>query len=182
LDQQTVRAALKAFNVLVRGKMSVSSLQPSTRYLRLLKLDDHTQTQTQTPPKVTSTSLMDSSVLISLLEWRAAALVRDLASMSQKYSSAADTGALVGVNVSTLRNGNVDVEDATVYQRVSRAVTEAFVAGQVGEILAELETRGVEDEKQKLGSREIVVMRKVYTLVSFFWFWVSVSVLKSIHN
>lgn len=49
--------------------------------------------------------------------------------------------------------------DATMTQRVSRAVTEAFVAARVGEMIAALST--------DLQPREAEVVKKVYLLASF---------------
>jgi len=108
----------------------------------------------EAPPRITPASLADPSTLVLLLEWRAVALVKNFALMLQRKPTA--TGA-DGTNLQ-------DVEDATAYQRVSRAITEAFVAGQVEEMLEELNVRGKKEEK--LGQREVVIVKKLYTLVS----------------
>jgi hypothetical protein len=73
----------------------------------------------------------DITALVQLLEWRAARIVQELAR-------------------------NPDVVDASMNQRVSKAVTEAFVAAQVAEIVADL----------TLPSTEREVVTDVYKLVS----------------
>ncbi|THU89410.1 peroxisomal oxidase [Dendrothele bispora CBS 962.96] len=153
LDQQTVRAALKAFRDITSGNTPLSSLQPSNHYLRLLVSE-------QIPPIINPISLTtDPATLILLLEWRAAALVKDLASMLKRNSAA------TGSDGSTPQS----VEDATVYQRVSKAVTEAFIAGQLGKMLQDLDLESNPKgrrlkEDQKLGEKELRMIKKLYTL------------------
>ncbi|KAF8064384.1 peroxisomal oxidase [Lyophyllum atratum] len=65
------------------------------------------------PPTVTDASWQDPAFAIDLLEWRAALLVQEHAQ-------------------------TFEISDASVNQRVSKAVTEAFIAVQVGEIIANL--------------------------------------------
>jgi hypothetical protein len=86
---------------------SVSSLSPSSYYLRLL-----IQPGVQ-PPELNDFSWRDPSIAALLLEWRAARMVYEHAQTSTE-------------------------PDATVSQRVSKAVTEAFIASQVLEILKNL--------------------------------------------
>ena len=112
LDQQVVRSALKSLNSLMSPPSASSeNLPDSSRYLRFLL-----------NPRPVSISDSDSSSSwdnpdkpILLLEWRAAVLVRDHALNVQK-------GEL----------------DGTMNQRVSKAVTEAFVAVQIGEAIRDL--------------------------------------------
>lgn len=49
--------------------------------------------------------------------------------------------------------------DSNVDRRVSKAVTEAFVASQVGEML--------KTSEDKLPAREAQVLKKLFTLVSY---------------
>ncbi|KAF9262889.1 peroxisomal oxidase [Marasmius fiardii PR-910] len=138
LDQQVVRAALKAFTTLFENLKSqrqnvtelASSLPPSSAYLRRLlpRPDNHSSE----PPILSETSWSDPSVLITLLEWRASLLVHELAQTNQS-------------------------PDATIYQRVSKASTEAFVAGRVGEMLTLL-------SKSKMSSKDQEVVRSLYLL------------------
>ncbi|KAF5376636.1 hypothetical protein D9615_007859 [Tricholomella constricta] len=108
LDQQVVRAALKSYKALfsLSPTPSASSLSPSSNYLRLLLPPSQ-------PPQVTDSAWHDPAFAITLLEWRAAILVREHA------RTFADP-------------------DASVNQRVAKAVTEAFIAVQVGEIMKNL--------------------------------------------
>nr|GAT48801.1 peroxisomal oxidase [Mycena chlorophos] len=85
------------------------------------------------PPQLTAASWNDHTVPILILEWRAALLVNEAAQTAKE-------------------------PDSTLTQRVSRAVTEAFVAGQVGGMIAALPT------KPGLSPKEVDVLRKVYLL------------------
>ena len=122
LDQQVVRAALKAFDALaVRKTRTTNDLTPSTAYLRHLLA-----------PPPPSAKWDDPQTAITLLEQRAALMVRD-------------------------RALHLREPDASMDQRVSRAVTDAFVAAQVGEIIRTLEA--------DVGQRNAGVLRKLYNLV-----------------
>ncbi|KAJ7437267.1 peroxisomal oxidase [Mycena galericulata] len=127
LDQQVLRAALKAFRGLfsTTSKPTADSLSPSSYYLRLL-LDSQLL-----PPELGPTSWTTPTAAILLLEWRAALIVHEIAQ-------------------------TVAAPDATATQRVSRAVTEAFVAARVGEMIEVLGT--------VLKPREAEVVRKLYIL------------------
>ncbi|KAI0369512.1 acyl-CoA oxidase [Pilatotrama ljubarskyi] len=126
LDQQVVRAALKAYDTLViRKARSVSELTPSSLYLRLLVKPD---SATTIPAALVWT---DPQTSILLLEQRAAAMVAERAKHQNDPDASSDT-------------------------RVARAVTDAFVAVQVGEII-----RGLE---RIPGGREAQVLQKVYLL------------------
>ncbi|OJT11283.1 Peroxisomal acyl-coenzyme A oxidase 1 [Trametes pubescens] len=110
LDQQVVRAALKAYDALVARKTkSISDLTPSSAYLRLLVQGE--------PIADTSSAAAweDPRTAILLLEKRAAAMVRE-------------------------RAKHRDDPDAGSDHRVSRAVVDAFVAVQVGENIRDLES------------------------------------------
>ncbi|KAE9389428.1 acyl-CoA oxidase [Gymnopus androsaceus JB14] len=131
LDQQAVRAALKAFRVLFgpEGKSQpsasvIQNLPPSSDYLQppILKDDDSS-----------SSSWYDSETLILLLEWRAALLVHELAQTLQD-------------------------PDATIYQRVSKGTTEAFVARRVGEMISGLKAQ------PELKPNDVDVLRRLYIL------------------
>lgn len=102
LDQQVVRAAVKSFKAL----SSQPSLSPSTAYLRILA-------EKEPMPAIRSESWKDPKVLVLLLEWRAALVVREYAA-------------------------HIPSSDANVQQRVSKAVAEAFVGARVGEFIQEL--------------------------------------------
>ncbi|KAF8190757.1 peroxisomal oxidase [Mycena galopus ATCC 62051] len=127
LDGQVLRAALKAFRGIFTATppSSVSSLSPTSQYLRLL-LD-----RELVPPELSPRSWTHPATAILLLEWRAALLVHDSAQ-------------------------TLSEPDATITQRVSRAVTEAFVAARVGELIESLRT--------VLRQREAGIVGKVYLL------------------
>ncbi|KAG6864904.1 hypothetical protein C0991_006474, partial [Blastosporella zonata] len=132
LDQQVVRAALKAHNALMSSSNPMThseSLSPSSSYLCLLVLPN------QGPPTPSATLWLDPKTSIALLEWRAALLVRDHARI---------------IATSQL--------DAAVYQRIAKAVTEAFVAVQVGKMVDDLGSVG------KVTGESAAVVRGVYTL------------------
>ncbi|KAK1236046.1 hypothetical protein PQX77_000725 [Marasmius sp. AFHP31] len=139
LDQQVVRAALKAFSTLMtcaqtQGRHKVlelsQALPPSSAYLkRLLPGPDKRPSE---PPVLSDASWQDYGVLITLIEWRAALLVHEIAQTT-------------------------DSPDATIYQRVSKAVTEAFVAGRVGEMISQL-------EQPEMKARDTEVVKRVYSL------------------
>ncbi|KAL0578791.1 hypothetical protein V5O48_003203 [Marasmius crinis-equi] len=139
LDQQVVRAALRTFTTLISCAKTQSqdklneladSLPPSSIYLkRLLPGPDKRPSE---PPVLSEASWADPGVLISLLEWRAALLVHEVAQTT-------------------------DALEATIYQRVSKAVTEAFVAGRVGEMLVLLNER-------EIGPKDKEVVKRVYIL------------------
>jgi acyl-CoA oxidase len=126
LDQQVVRAALKSHKILFSTKYSsASQLSPLSYYLRLL-FDSAV-----TLPDPSQSSWNNPTLLILLLEWRAARLVQELAQ-------------------------NQSETDPSINQRVSKAVTEAFVATQVGEMI----------NKLSLLSEEKSVVSDLYILVS----------------
>ncbi|KAG5650389.1 hypothetical protein H0H81_012401 [Sphagnurus paluster] len=81
------------------------------------------------PPQLKDSSWKDATFAINILEWRAAVLVREHA---KTFSQ----------------------PDASVNQRVSKAVTEAFIAGQVGQIMDNLSL--------PIGTSN--VLRSLYTL------------------
>ncbi|KAI0772371.1 peroxisomal oxidase [Trametes elegans] len=127
LDQQVVRAALKAHDALAaRG---VAGLTPSSAYLRLLIAPDGL-----VPLRAgAGEHWREPRTAVLLLERRAAALVRE-------------------------RAAHRDGPDASADQRVARAVTDAFVAVQVREIVEALAGGGT------VGGREAEQLRKVYVL------------------
>ena len=110
-----MRAALKAYKALQPGH---TDLPPSSAYLQRL-------TTGENPPSgITFTSIealvADPSMLVALLEWRAALVVRELA----------NAGEVTGMDAA----------------RVARAVTDAFVAARVAEMAQEVENDGVRRE------------------------------------
>ncbi|OCB91493.1 peroxisomal oxidase [Sanghuangporus baumii] len=121
LDQQVVRAALKAHN------QSQSSTHQSTfsAFLRLLK-EKGSETQIAL---FESPNWVDWRVVVEVLEWRAARSV-------ESYAKA-------------LENGQ---PDASADQRVSRAVTEAYVATQVADMIQSLSRLGLGDSAAIVGS------------------------------
>lgn len=135
LDQQAVRAALKAFRTVFgpdgNSKPSSSitqNLPPSSNYLRLLA------SSSSEPPILKESSWNDPETLILLLEWRAALLVHELAQTSQD-------------------------PDATIYQRVSKGTTEAFVARRVGDMIDGLKSNPL------LNTNDVGVLSRLYLLV-----------------
>ncbi|KAI9058687.1 peroxisomal oxidase [Trametes sanguinea] len=127
LDQQVVRAALKAFEALVvRKTRAVSDLTPSTTYLRHLVGRDAASSLAPT-----AGSWDDPTTAIVILEKRAAAMVAE-------------------------RARHLDQPDAGSDRRVARAVTDAFVAVQVGEIMNSL--------GDIVGRSEATVLQKLYLL------------------
>ncbi|KAG5219747.1 oxidase [Salix suchowensis] len=121
LDQQVVRAALKAFRSFTPST-EVKSLPPSSIYLRLLRGQ---------PSLSSDWSVPETPILY--LEWRAVKIVQELAH-------------------------NANDTDASMNQRVSKAVTEAFIARQVGEMIKDL------NSKSGLDGRSAVVVAKLYLL------------------
>ena len=136
LDQQVVRAAFKAYRALKNSipRSSAEALSPSSYYLRLLIAPR------PAPPSFHSTSdWTDPAALILALEWRAALVVQAHAQLNDGEG------------------------DANGPQRVSNAVSDAFVASQVGEMINNLAT-------SSLGSKERKVIEQVYILVRHWLF------------
>jgi acyl-CoA oxidase len=153
LDQQAVRAALKAFRNLfgADGKSRPSSstlnnLPPSMYYLRLLVSSSNEPPIVREGDKTTSSLDLSSSswtnpeTLILLLEWRAALLVYEMAQTAQN-------------------------PDSTIFQRVSKGTTEAFVARSVGGMFM-----GLRGDDRGLKEKDVLVLQRLYLLVSFFCF------------
>lgn len=133
LDQQVVRAALKTYKTLFSSKPpSLSSLSPSSVYLR------HLVEPPTLPSLFAADTWRNTNTAVLLLELRAALIVHEHA----KNVGEGDT-------------------DASANQRVSKAVTEAFVAVQV---------KGMIESLGSVGSREREVVGKVFLLVSCFLF------------
>lgn len=118
LDGQVVRAAAKLCKAVLSSTSSVAELPLPSAYLRLLF------TTSEAPPQVTASTWHDVHSIVLLLEWRAALMVKNF----------------------TQTPADVDV-DASVNQRLAKAVTEAFVAAQVGEMISNLATLPSEDAK-----------------------------------
>ncbi|KAF9456699.1 acyl-CoA dehydrogenase/oxidase C-terminal [Collybia nuda] len=108
LDQQVVRAALKSFRTLFSTKTPSTSSLSPSSYYLRLLIQPATL-----PPELTEASWKDPSIAALLLEWRAALMVYEHAQTSSD-------------------------PDASVNQRVSKGVTEAFIGSQVLEIIKEL--------------------------------------------
>lgn len=118
LDGQVVRAATKLCKAVLSSVLAVSKLPLPSAYLRLLS------TTGEAPPQVTASTWHDVQSVVLLLEWRAALMVKNF--------------------TQTPANGDVD---ASVNQRLAKAVTEAFVAAQVGEMINNLANLPSEDAK-----------------------------------
>lgn len=135
LDLQVIRAAVKAYDRFSTTK-DISELSPSTKYLRALT--DTTPLPVATPsttPLSAWTAVgpwADPQTAVRVLELRGAYVARDYAK-------------------------HVGDADASAAQRVSKAVTEAFVAGQIGSYMGEL--------RKQLPTREAGVIRDLLTLV-----------------
>lgn len=129
LDQQVVRSALKSFRSLFTNKdktVPTASLLSPSSYYLRLLLDSANE-----PPPLTASSWQDPATSIILLEWRAALLVHEIAQTQAQ-------------------------PDATLNQRVSRAVAEAFVAVQVGDMIKNI----------PLAEKEADAVKALYHLVS----------------
>lgn len=118
LDQQVVRAAMKAYN-----QPSSDTYSSFNTYIRLL----HGEKVNILGTEFEAPDWTDSQVVINILEWRAARAVQAHA-VSQKS----------------------DTTDAGSNQRVSRAVSEAYVAAQVGEMRYSMGRAGVGKESESL--------------------------------
>ncbi|KAL5478962.1 hypothetical protein ACEPAI_2249 [Sanghuangporus weigelae] len=110
LDQQVVRAALKAYN----QSQSSTYLSTFSPFLRLLKGKGSKLFE--------SPNWADWRVVVEVLEWRAARSV-------ESYAKALESGQL----------------DASADQRLSRTVTEAYVATQVADMIQTLNRAGLGD-------------------------------------
>ncbi|TDL27073.1 acyl-CoA oxidase [Rickenella mellea] len=108
LDQQVVRGALKSLRALKSAGNKAASNLTPSSAYLRLLLPS-----SSAPPTITNETWSNSRALILLLEWRAARIVASRATMPED-------------------------SDASVDQRVSRAVSEAFVAAQVGEMISGL--------------------------------------------
>lgn len=126
LDQQVVRAALKSYHSLFSSKPP--AVASLTPSSAYLR---HLVNPPTIPASFSDKDLRDPATSILLLELRAARLVHEHA------QNALET-------------------DASANQRVSRAVTESFVAPQVGGIIDSLSSMPVKDR---------VVVSKVFLLV-----------------
>ena len=125
MDLQIVRTALKSLRDFKNNGESLSKLTPFSSYLRFLN-DDSPVAVLDRDISVWSEPLS----CINLLQWRAARLVGT-------YQE------------------NAQVPDPMINQRVSRAVSEAFVADQVKDILANMSLKG--RERQALTSLLMLV-------------------------
>ncbi|KAH8822666.1 peroxisomal oxidase [Flagelloscypha sp. PMI_526] len=133
LDLQVVRGALKTLESVQKSASSgqAPSLSPSSAYLRLL-LPSHEPPQL---PTSVDGWQSDAPRLVLLLEWRAAFLVQNHARL-------------------VLQNGE-DSIDASSAARVSKGVTESFVATQVLKIITSL---------NDLPAHTAQVVKKLYIL------------------
>ncbi|THH33351.1 hypothetical protein EUX98_g807 [Antrodiella citrinella] len=133
LDQQVSRAAVKAFqafaSVSTPSTNSTPPLTPSNFYLRTLSSSNHDGTSL--PSRHTLIDSASPKTLVDVLEKRAACVVRQ--------------------HVATLHDS-----DASIEQRVARAVMDAFVARQALEIL--------EGAESALGPEEVAALTNLLTL------------------
>lgn len=128
LDQQVVRAALKSYRSLF-SESKESTTQSLLPSSRYLRL---LIPPTRSLPSFTEDDFRSPTTSILLLEWRAALIVEK--------------------NART-----VDDPDASINQRVAKAVTEAFIAAQIGEIINTLGSTGMTESEQ-------IIVGKVYLL------------------
>lgn len=128
LDQQVVRAALKSYRSLFSSKPP--AVASLTPSSAYLR---HLVNPPSIPASLSDKDLRDPAISILLLELRAALVVHEHA------QNALET-------------------DANANQRVSKAVTESFVAVQVG---------GMIDSLSSVPAKDRVVVSKVFLLVSF---------------
>ncbi|KAG2105463.1 peroxisomal oxidase [Suillus discolor] len=131
LDGQVVRAATKLCKAVLSSTSAVAKLPLPSAYLRLLS------TTSEAPPQVTSSTWHDVHSVVLLLEWRAALMVKNF--------------------TQTPASGDVD---ANVNQRLARAITEAFVAAQVSEMINNLTNLPSED------ARVVGCLYRLYLLTS----------------
>lgn len=131
LDGQVVRAATKLCKAVLSSTTAVAKLTLPSAYLRLLS------TTSEAPPEVTASTWHDVQSVVLLLEWRAALMVKNF--------------------TQTPASGDVD---ANVNQRLARAITEAFVAAQVGEMINNLTNLPSED------ARVVGCLYRLYLLTS----------------
>ncbi|KAG1838610.1 peroxisomal oxidase [Suillus tomentosus] len=131
LDGQVVRAATKLCKAVLSSTSAVAELPLPSAYLRLLS------TTSEAPPQVTASTWHDVRSVVLLLEWRAALMVKNF--------------------TQTPASGDVD---ANVNQRLARAITEAFVAAQVGEMINNLTNLPSED------ARVVGCLYRLYLLTS----------------
>lgn len=134
LDQQVVRAALKSYANILK-KQDTSTLSPSNAYLRFL-VQNSNNNNNATPSVSSPDAWQNPTTAILFLELRAALLVRELAR-------------------------SIDNPDASGSHRVGKAVTEAFVAVRVGEMIQGL------PEAFEGNGRIIKVLGRLYLLVTF---------------
>lgn len=131
LDGQVVRAATKLCKAVLSSTSAVANLPLPSAYLRLLS------TTSEAPPQVTASTWHDVRSVVILLEWRAALMVKNF--------------------TQTQASGDVD---ANVNQRLARAITEAFVAAQVGEMINNLTNLPSEE------ARVVGCLYRLYLLTS----------------
>lgn len=127
MDQQVVRAALKSYHNITSTKDSSESHSMLSPSNAYLRL----LLSASTPQPNNDAAWTNPKTSIDLLEWRAALMVKS-------------------------RAESVDRLDASVDQRVSKAVSEAFVAAQVDDMIANLPLAG--------GTARIVI--NIFKLVS----------------
>ncbi|KAG2145428.1 peroxisomal oxidase [Suillus bovinus] len=131
LDGQVVRAATKLCKAVLSSASAVTKLPLPSAYLRLLS------TTSEAPPQVTASTWHDVRSVVLLLEWRAALMVKNF--------------------TQTPASGDVD---ASINQRLAKAVTEAFIAAQVGEMINNLTNLPSED------ARAVGRLYRLYLLTS----------------
>lgn len=125
LDGQVVRAAMKSYHAFMSTPSSPLGVHSS--YIRLLKGNDPKPVLKE---PTTTTIWQNSNSIVHLLEWRAALVLSEVVR-------------------------HVDDLDANANQRLSKAVTDAFVAVKIGEMITGLDV---------LPRREGDVIRALYHL------------------
>ena len=131
LDQQVVHAALKSYRSLF-SESEESTMESLLPSLHYLCL---LIPPTRSLPSFTEHNFRYPTTSILLLEWCAALIVEEHAR-------------------------TIDDSDASINQHIAKAITEAFIAAQMGEIIDTLGSTGMKE-------REQIMVGKVYLLVSF---------------
>ncbi|KAL1739044.1 hypothetical protein HDZ31DRAFT_69351 [Schizophyllum fasciatum] len=126
LDQQVVRAALKAYRALNPG---ASDLPPSSAYLQRLASGERPPQGLKLALQDLDRLVTDSTPLVELLERRAALVVREIAQEGERL------GGVGGV-----------LDKGAHAPKVARAVTDAFVAARVAQMARDADADGMKGE------------------------------------
>lgn len=163
MDQQVVRAALKSYRTLFSagGTRDINTLSPSSYYLRHLVSNSSGGGCPASKGQPSDYDWSNPATSIHLLELRAAFLVQAHAQilLEATKSKAKDP------------NGRVD---ASANQRISKAVTEAFVAARVGEMIDSLKDNKI----TAINKRSQEAVKSLFVLVSIviIFKWIEINI------